>query len=41
MLLFKIVLRIVIFRKMLDEDPTIITKLLRKIDQHEAIAEKL
>ena len=41
MLVFKTVFRIVIFRKMIDEDPTKITKLLRKIDQHEAIAEKL
>ena len=39
-LVVKIVFRIVIFRKIIDGDPTKIMKMLRKIDQHEAIAEK-
>ena len=40
MLVLKIVFRIVIFRKILDWDPTKITKMSRKIDQHMVIAEK-
>ena len=41
MLIFKTVFKIVIFQKIVDGDPTKITKMSRKIDQHEAIAEKL
>ena len=40
MLIVKIMFRIVIFRKNLDGDPTKITKMSRKIDLHEVIAEK-
>ena len=40
MLVVKIVFRIVIFRKNFVGDPTKITKMLRKIDLHEVIAEK-
>ena len=39
MLVVKIVFRIVIFRKILDGDPTKITKMSRKIDFLEAIDE--
>ena len=39
-LIVKIVFRIVIFRKILDGDPTKITKMSRKIDLLEVIAEK-
>ena len=39
-LVVKIVFRIVIFRKILDGDPTKITKMSRNIDQHRVIAEK-
>ena len=39
-LMFKIVFKIVIFRKIVDGDPTKITKMLRNIDQHRVIAEK-
>ena len=39
-LVVKIVFRIVIFRKILNGDPTKITKILRNIDQHVVIAEK-
>ena len=39
-LTFKRVLKIVIFLKILDGDPTKITKMSRKIDELEAIAEK-
>ena len=38
-LVVKIVFRIVIFRKILDGDPTKITKMSRNIDQHRVIAE--
>ena len=39
-LVVEIVFTIVTFRKILDGDPTKIAKMLRKIDQHEVIAEK-
>ena len=39
-LMLKTVLKIMIFLKSLDEDPTKITKMSRKIDELEAIAEK-
>ena len=39
-LVLKTVLKTVISRKILDGDPTKITKMSRKIDQHETIAEK-
>ena len=39
-LVVKIVFRIVIFRKIIDGDPTKITKMSRNIDQHRVIAEK-
>ena len=39
-LVVKIVLRIVIFRKILDGDPTKITKMLRNIDHDQIIPEK-
>ena len=39
-LVVRIVFRIVIFRKIVDGDPTKITKMLRNIDQHRVIAEK-
>ena len=39
-LMLKTVLKIVIFLKILDGDPTKITKMSRKIDDLEAIAEK-
>ena len=38
--MLKTVLKIVIFLKILDGDPTKITKMSRKIDELEAIAEK-
>ncbi len=40
MLVVKIVFRIVIFRKNIDGDPTKITKMPRKIDLLDVIAEK-
>ena len=39
-LMSKTIPKIVIFRKILDGDPTKITKMFRKIDELEAIAEK-
>ena len=39
-LMFKTVFKIVIFQKIVDGDPTKITKMSRKIDTHEAIVEK-
>ena len=39
-LVVKIVFRIVIFRKILDGDPTKITEMSQKFDLHEVIAEK-
>ena len=40
-LVVKIVYRIVIFRKILNGDPTKVTKISRKIDQHAVIADKI